>query len=437
MIELSPTFCRLAWTSLATTQHGSCKLCVLVSDDRAIMDWSTTPRTVGWDADALGLIWNGGYMQDVRRRMLSGERVHDCDPCYQVESAGGTSNRQSTNLDDFYHAEGGYDIVSARQPVSLDLHIGNACNLTCHGCWGGNSSSLLSMRSKAIGMHEDGSLAMPSWLRAAWHGEINGLAKRKNFYSRTDEYVSGSVSLENFRLMAPTLRRLYVSGGEPTIGGNLRRYLDELSVAGNNGCYVGWSTNCTEWNEDLMDGLAPFDYGEIQLSIDAVGAANEYIRRPTIWDRVDSNVRRYMLDGRARSIRVFTVISALNVAVLEELLDYLRTMTDETSRRAIWWPIRLRSPDYQDIGVIDGDARRDIASRLESYMAAHGNGGNLDYADGLRGVIDQLRADGTRDAGRRRKQLIEYLDYSDRLDAIVHGRDGSWRRDLPHLEIFT
>lgn len=436
MIETSQTFCRLAWTNLATTQHGACKLCNVASDDRTIMDWQVSPKTVGWDADGIGTIWNGGYMQEVRRRMLAGERVQDCRPCYLAEESGATSNRQVVNMDDFYHAEGGYDIVARRTPFGLDLHLGNRCNLACHGCWGGNSSSVLSMRTRAVSMHDAGELAMPSWMRAAWNGEILSLARKQHFYSRSDDYTSEPQSLDNFRTLAPTLRRFYVSGGEPTMYDGLRSYLDALSDAGNLGCYVGWSTNCTSWNEDLIQGIAGFDYNEIQLSVDALGTVNEYIRRPTVWSDVESNLRRYMLDRRVRSVKVFTVISALNVAVLCDLLDYLRAMADETGRKVTWWPIRLRSPEYQDIRVLDSDKRLEIARALESYLDGNPDtDGNLDYHIGLRGVIDQLREGGSADSGRLRRQLSEYLNYSDRLDGLIYGTGRSWREDLPHLEI--
>lgn len=435
MTEQSNTFCRLAWTSMTTTQHGSCKLCSIVEDERAILDWRDVPRPVNWAEDGIGSIWNGSYMQDVRRRMLAGERVHDCEPCYSVESSGGVSGRMSANDDQVYTTDDTRDIVAANLPIRLELRVGNRCNLSCHSCWSGGSSTVHGLRQDALSMNEDSSLVMPAWLRWAWRGEINGLSRKQQFYSRGDDYLATDMGLENFTRMSNTLRKLYITGGEPTLDESICAYLDTMKIT-NNGCHVGWATNCTVWNEPLMERMGHFLWSEIQLSIDAVGPANEYIRKPSRWEDVDANARRYMLDTRVKDLKVFTVVGALNAAVIPDLLDYLRRMADETSRRVVWWPLILRNPEHQGTGALGIEHRKSIADAMERYLAEHGGGsGCLDFTEGLKSVINHMRDRAGIDSPQLRRQLLEYLDYSDRLDHAMSGDGRRWREALPHLEI--
>lgn len=434
MTEQSPTFCRLAWTNVTTTQHGSCKLCSTVADDRTIMDWSDEPRPMNWSVDGIESIWNGSYMQDVRRKMLAGEQVYDCEPCYSAEAMGNASSRMAANDDQVYDvASGGYGIVAKHLPIRLELRLSNRCNLACHSCWGGGSSPIHDLRKTALGMNDDSTLVMPAWLRWGWKGEINGLAKKKLWYSTSEDYVSQPGGLENFAKMADTVRKLYITGGEPTMDGSINAYLDEMKIR-NNGCHVGWSTNCTIWNEPLMERMGHFLYNEVQLSVDAIGEAGEYIRRPSVWSDVNDNMRRYMMDDRVRDLKVFTVVGAMNAGVLLDLIDHIRHLSAETGRRVVWWPIPLKHPEHQDIRALRGEDRRSIADAMEGYLSRHGEqDGNLDFAEGLRGVISQLRVDA--ESPNLRRQLVEYLDYSDRLDEAVTGVRRRWRESLPHLRI--
>lgn len=435
LVDISPTFCKLPWTNINTTPQGNCKLCCNIADERNIMDWRTVPRTMDWSQDTLAEIWNGSYMQDVRRKMLRGERVHDCEGCYQAEAMGNVSSRMATNSDEFYTVDGGYDVVARHMPMSFELRLTNRCNLTCHSCWGGSSSRVLELRRDAIDLNENSELVMPVWLRKTWKGEVDKLSRKDRNYAKTEDYVTQPTSIENFAGMAPGLRRLYITGGEPTMDRTIHTYLDHLIAVGNHDCFVGWTTNCTLWNEQLMERLGEFRHNELQLSMDAHGEANEYIRRPTMWDDVDSNMRRYLVDPRVKAIKVFTVTGALNAAVLPPLLDYLREACNASGRRAIWWPIQLRFPEWQDIAVLDAAARSAIAADLSLYLdGAQDDDDLLDYRDGLTNVINQLRNAPQVDGHVLRSQLREYLDYSDRLDALRGGGTRDWRASLPHME---
>ena len=92
--------------------------------------------------------------------------------------------------------------------------------------------------------------------------------------------------------VVPNLKRLYLTGGEPTLINMNRVILDKLIEVGNNKCYVCWTTNLTNWPPEFYDKLDFFDASEVQMSIDGFEMSNTYMRYPTNWKWIEQNQRR-------------------------------------------------------------------------------------------------------------------------------------------------
>jgi MoaA/NifB/PqqE/SkfB family radical SAM enzyme len=138
----------MAWTNLMVVPEGVARICC--SSVRTIAGEAGEPlRLDEHDADA---IWNSAHMRTVRRAMIAGERVADCESCSAAEAANGASMRTLQNQLHFGDDAAAMqrtmqeivqaDYRAASLPVTLHLTVSNLCNLTCRMCFAGYSSQI-------------------------------------------------------------------------------------------------------------------------------------------------------------------------------------------------------------------------------------------------------------------------------------------------------
>ena len=425
------TWCALPWTNINTTPQGQVKLCCNITHPRDVIMISDQPAD--WSRDHLQQIWNGNHLRSVRDSMLSNQKVDYCAVCYKQEALGNLSPRLSANK---YHSE-----LAQRQltntadlPSSFELRTSTRCNLRCATCWAGSSDQIARQRKQslewaALPSDDPWHLRMPSWLLNSWQQEADQVdANRGN-------YVSKPLSISNFRLLAATLQRLYITGGEPTMDSNIDDYLDLLLEAGNTDCSVSFTTNCTLWNPKLISRMAAFPRSEVQLSIDAHGSANDRIRQGSQWHEVTDNVRRYLTSGQLGTIKIYTVISAMNCLELEPLLEWMINTVNLHATPVTWSPIILESPGFQSLHSLPREARLAAADSLESKFNTRDWPQHFcTYADGLAHALRALRDPSVTVDTEGWFKLRESLDYEDSLSHKLNGAEtAGWKSQLPAL----
>jgi len=380
------TMCRLPWVNINTTPQGRVKLCCNISDNQHV---TIGERPADWSRDDLEQIWNGEYLQQVRSQMLQGKPVRDCQVCYRQEQLNNSSPRLTANVA-FAQDSSRLDTV-ASLPVSFELRTSTRCNLQCKTCWSGSSNLIAEQRKLSLGWanlpeNDPQHLALPGWLAESWNEELDHVGTESNGYAQEQH------SFESFGKLAAGLKRLYITGGEPTMDANIPRYLDALLTAGNHDCHVSFTTNCTLWNQKLIDKLGQFSNTEIQLSIDAHGAANDFIRQGSHWHEITANVQRYLTMSAASNIKIYTVISAFNCLELEPFIEWVINTVNLHGRKVIWFPIILESPSYQRLTTLPLAARLAAADVLDQRFNEHDwPQHTCDYRDGLAHCLRALR----------------------------------------------
>jgi sulfatase maturation enzyme AslB (radical SAM superfamily) len=340
---MSSTFCALPWRNINTTPMGQCKLCCNIQDFKVLCDDQGFP--MNWSTNTLQELWNGAHMQSVRARMLAGETVEDCAICYGIERDHGDSPRQQANRS--YQL----DLTTLKPqahdwPLSMELRPSRRCNLNCVTCWSGSSDRVAQERADLLSQHDQSQLQLPGWLTTEWRKELRiNLADGTEEWQSIGDYSQRPQSIDNFAQLAPTLQRLYITGGEPTMDSTLYQYIEILRSVGNHRCEISYTTNGTLWNGKLMQLLEPFRT-EIQISCDGLGPLDELIRRGTVWEEKQDNLRRYLQLPHSNHIKIFTVISALNCLTIDPLLNYLDELSAEMARPLSWWPIMLDYPRH-------------------------------------------------------------------------------------------
>ena len=319
---MSDTYCVYPFINVHTNTDGRCKLCCHVYGEDYI-------QVDGKDA-VLGKtdwrnIWDGDYMTDVRAKMVAGMPVKECNRCYEHEAKGLQSSRQWANEN--------YSVpVLHSNPTHLELRLGNHCNLKCNSCWSVSSDNIYKERKKILANE-----TVPKWLNDQWQHEIRSVEAHDWGWYETQEFKD---FVDN---VAPTLERLYLTGGEPTLIQANQYVLDKLVEANNSKCHVAWTTNMTTWPEGFYDKLGFFDTSEIQMSIDGYGDHNMYIRYPTDWNKLEENFAKAMTLPDSVQLKIYFVYQAWNVFDVKPLIEWLETR--QGNRRVDFVPIFLEHPD--------------------------------------------------------------------------------------------
>ena len=276
-------------------------------------------------------------MNNVRSRMLDGKELVECKDCYRHEATSGSSSRTSSN--DFWlkkhHVQqniANFIKDSPLEPVSsLELRLGNTCNLTCNSCWGYSSSKVNEERVQLLKKKD-----LEQTFRNNWSIEEH-IPKNINHWYKTEQYH------KNIDAVSKTVNRIYITGGEPTLIKENRTLLRKLLDGGNKDCFVSFTTNGTQADGELIDLLREFPNNEIQISIDAVGDQAHYVRYPLDWTEFDANVKKLCAIPNV-NIVFYTVVSAYNLYAISDILDYVDGLAEH--RRVSWYPIFLDHPNY-------------------------------------------------------------------------------------------
>lgn len=343
MEQVNNTFCVYPWINLHTNTDGRCKLCCHVyGEDYVKID--NKDAILG--KDNFDDIWYGKYMTDVREKMLKGTPVKECQRCYDHEKKELESSRQWANKT--YPI----DNIDVFDPTHLELRLGNHCNLKCNSCWSVSSNQLYKERKKILQTTE-----VPDWLSKQWKHEIQSVERFDWSWYETEEF-------KNFvDRVAPYLKRLYLTGGEPTLIAANQYMLDKIVESGNKGCHVAWTTNMTTWPKEFYEKLDFFDTSEIQMSIDGFEAHNQYIRYPTDWKKVEENFKKAQQLPSKVELKIYFVYQAWNVFDVKSLITWVER---NQTRRVDFVPIFLEHPDQIHSCVWPDTIKEQVLEQLHS-----------------------------------------------------------------------
>jgi len=298
------TFCIKPFTEICNSADGALKLCCQASDV-IISAQQLNGRTLG-DAFA-----NSEEMQLVREQMRNGQPVVGCEECYKQEKTTETSPR-------IYHTSTIHsqtpDIVNKAynenyiEVLSIDVKFGNKCNLACVMCRPG-SSSLIGLEQRKT--------PMPKELDMGF-----GNDKPIHIEFSDDEF-------EHIKLLAPGLRRIKSTGGEPMLLPGFKKLLEFLVESGHSK-HIEFVTvtNGTVASTQMLDLMSQFKLFKLQWSVDAVGDAYNYIRYPGNWSGLTKKHKRVMDAIRERGysdtikVDMTVAVSVLNIDQLGPIMRY-------------------------------------------------------------------------------------------------------------------
>lgn len=313
-------FCKAPWVSLALQPNETIAPCCVYSDEYR-------PFTADF----------ANAFSDLREQISAGIIPKGCYKCKQQLDQTGHAYNQTFDR---------HDITGDFSLEVLNVKSNKLCNAKCRSC----------------GPH----------FSSKWESEIEGKPAE----------LHDDRALENLALL--DLRRLKMimfAGGEPLINPDTIRILDMLVSQGQTDLAMHCSTNASTLrykDRSFVDIWKKFPNFTLQVSIDAFGEQNDYVRSDVKWENVLASLDELRDSGIKHFINI--TVSALNVWFLKDLFEFLaqRKLLD-TARLNL-----LQSPDMLRIDVIPLEFRQDILNMLRS-LPVHDS-----YKDELNGTIKLL-----------------------------------------------
>jgi MoaA/NifB/PqqE/SkfB family radical SAM enzyme len=234
-------------------------------------------------------------LEEIRQKMLAGERVTACTECYQLDDAGTYSSR--TQETESWIKQLGVETFEdiTTNLIYYDIRNDNLCNLACRMCTPQFSSQLEKEYKKL------------NW----------PVAVHPKSFSFTD-----TVDID-------TVQKIYVAGGEPSLMPGFREFLQRAIACNRTDIEIRMNTNATNLNKEYRQLLSHFSNVHIVVSLDGYDKINKYIRWPADWNTIVENV--HGLYKITSNISFNVTVGIWNISNLSQLVFFLEQEFPDTN----------------------------------------------------------------------------------------------------------
>ncbi|HRO68247.1 MAG TPA: twitch domain-containing radical SAM protein [Pseudobdellovibrionaceae bacterium] len=350
--ELSPSFCPLLWSHLVLKKNQPVIPCCSYTGAGVVMP----------EGSAAAAALDSDYFQELRAKARRGEKIAGCHRCYASEVASGESNR-TTAIRDFP-----FDPSAEAKLRSVELNLGNLCNLRCRGCNSSSSSKWVADEIK-LGMTPAGG---------------------KELQTQPSSILDGYWR---------DLRHLKLLGGETFLNPehevllkNLLEKADPRSIS------LFYSTNGTvRVSPFVLQAWEHFEKVEISFSVDGFKEKNDRFRQGSRWQEVIENMHWYLQNTQRAKMEwtIHTVVNMSNVDEIDLIDDWLLSEFPD------FWLTKdcLIEPDWLNIRHLEPTEKTRLLEKYRALGAAHSSRkrkrGYLNIAHFLatqpQGEIDKFR----------------------------------------------
>jgi len=305
---VNKTFCVLPWTHFFHDPSGDISPCC--SSDEQPTKSAGLKRTSSLlgnikDHKDHESIINHPWYNDLRLKMLNGEKSSACKYCYDAEDHGAQSLRTSKNemldqmitmdeINNMTNPDGSLKDFKMRY---WDIRFSNICNLSCRMC--GPAYSHTSAKEEEI--------------------KFNGsYVKKAHDDDNFDEILKKYGPLDE-------LYDIYLAGGEVLFQPEHWQLLEHLIKIGKTDVMIMYNTNLTKLDYDnykLLDYISKFKDVTFTVSVDGTGDLLEYIRWGSRWETIVDNLNQVQQLPNV-NLRFNHVVMFYNVLALSDTLEFL------------------------------------------------------------------------------------------------------------------
>lgn len=272
----SATFCASPWAGLQVNTNGTLMPCC--EFDQANSGFGKFYTFREYDQ------WQTNVMLPLKQDLLNGVKSPGCRNCWTREAVDLSTGYAATSLRTSINSM--FKDVSAdpdrvQLPQSLTVMFGNFCNLRCIQCGPVCSSShqteqrLNRVRFQELDLYRVDEHTEKKWWQTADFAE---------FLNKISQGV----------------QHVFLHGGEPLITPEAVAFLKSIPNPEN--IELSLTTNATVLTDQVYELIKKFKRLSIVVSLEGVGAQNDYLRYGGDWHTIVTNIRRFQtLDNLAHN----------------------------------------------------------------------------------------------------------------------------------------
>jgi len=318
------TLCMAPWTHTYLSPQTERRMCCASREPAQNFEQyiDTAAGTGEYTPITLEEHWNGDHMRSVRRRMMAGEELDECQVC----------NNKLLNTDvyrSYFNQLFGHKYNSiweatdetgrtSLEPVSWDYRFSNLCNFKCRMCGDMLSSSWEAEQRK----HD----------MINWHNPKNNWMKPE-IKKQIEQFQSTQIEEEFAQAVEEhRVEEIYWVGGEPLMYEQHWKYMPRIIELGDGpNVYVRYNTNLSRIDyrginlyRDILSRVRDW---QICASIDGTGRIGEYIRTGLDFDKWLENFNQGVeISNHPRQVRIdftLTLPGLFEVQAIQELAKRL------------------------------------------------------------------------------------------------------------------
>jgi len=293
--KINKHFCIQPFVNTTTRIKGQNNVCCNINGFESTID-KETPNS----------FFNSSRVREMRQKLLKGEKLKECSICHYQEHLSNSSHRIEYNK--YYNIKNNqtkeyYEkivdklkLTELKNPLYAELHISNLCNLKCLSCNEYDSSKFHS-ENKTLGVSENINID----------------------YSEFDDSKSNALD----SIIKKGLLFLDIRGGETLMVPEIKKILSALDSDTAKTITLKIQTNGTIVpDEQWIDIFKKFKRTKVNVSIDALGDDNHYVRFPSDWQKITTTID--VLKNNDIAFIINTVVSNINLLLLDKLFEWIQ-----------------------------------------------------------------------------------------------------------------
>lgn len=335
------TICPLPWNHIHIPTSGRRGLCCHTSHDYYLETNGKSKTDMNLDE-----------LKKIRLQMINNERPESCSHCYNLEAKGVLSDRQKRLENErgpWIIKPGGKDIIeqilestgedghSSFIPYRFDVRFDNVCQLACIMCDPVSSTRWYEEHYEYI--HEFFK-SQNDLIQIHKNGKKYYIDDPK-FKPSSDEVIDDIIDYVKIIYEKKTQSQVhfYFAGGEPFASKKVLQFHEKLVSLNlpRNFISIAYNTNCVSIKQDFIDFWDKFCVGTI-VSLDGIGKVNDYIRYPSKWEKIESNILKLRDNPNIYWLHSQTTLSVFNCLNLVEIMQ--------------WAEINKITPKIQSVGHV-------------------------------------------------------------------------------------
>ena len=322
-------FCTAPWTHTYISPQSERRMCcasreehqfqkqyIDASNDEKYGEVKESGTIADYKPVSLKEHWNSPYMMDIRKKLMAGEEIPQCNVCNDSVLSQSTYRQWFTGylfenkIDQCFEEtdENGYTTM---EPISFDYRYSNLCNFKCRMCGEQLSSTWETEKRK----HD------------LWTPEQQPFMVPEN--KKIIEKFQKEVVEEEFweYIKSGTVEELYWVGGEPLMYDIHWKSMDRLQSDNNlHKVHLRYNSNLSRVRYKdyyLYDWLPQAKDWTMCASIDGTGPIGEFIRTGLNWEEWDRNFREGVaLPGGHDKMIMDLTITGPGLFDIKNFLDY-------------------------------------------------------------------------------------------------------------------